>query len=147
GGTSGAGQARRPLNSAVRPTKDARMIPMAPITCQCGQFAKAFCVRCHAPLCKRCKQLWEWVYYGKLPGPNDPGMPDMHLKDLWRWAPDEMEKHRVPPKEAMVVCEECESECNKVLDVILRRFIGSPSSTVRPVAHQAAHVDVADGAT
>jgi hypothetical protein len=72
-----------------------------PILCDCGRIARAFCVRCDAPLCSRHEK--EWVGDGVI-----------EFADLPESAILAMKANRLP-EDGRVLCAQCTSECYTVL--------------------------------
>ncbi len=82
-----------------------------PNACKCGNLAKAFCVRCDAPLCRRHKEDWLWSWQGCW-------LPD----DVPKKALRAIESGRVPQDDC-VLCSQCQSECSRILGQIEDSFL------------------------
>ena len=78
-----------------------------PSVCACGNFARAFCVPCHEPLCNRCKLEWDWIDQEFWGSGSDDAELAIHAI---------MAKNGIPRDRVTVVCSHCHTEWTRTLE-------------------------------
>ncbi len=96
----------------VNPTK--KTVVHRSSACECGAIPKAFCVRCHKPLCKRHSELW--LASVDIDLEFHPARPSEEARRR-------MNEHRIPLQEDVVtVCARCQAECKAAIETIAKPF-------------------------
>ena len=88
-----------------------------PSVCACGRVARAFCVRCREPLCKRHEGGGTDAWVFSLEDLHSPSSRYARYHHEPEWV-QQLEEHKVPQNQDAILCEKCGSECDAIIYAI-----------------------------